>query len=60
MAKNPFLSAYLTAANRVVNTARGKAMNEGRRQVRRQNSSAVNAWFDAASPSRRPRRKRRG
>jgi len=25
MAKNPFMSAYLSAANRVANTARGKA-----------------------------------
>ena len=28
MAKNPFMSAYLSAANRAANTARGKATSE--------------------------------
>ena len=28
MTKNPFMSAYLSAANRVANTARGHATNE--------------------------------
>ena len=32
MAKNPFMSAYLSAANRVANTARGKATNEIKRR----------------------------
>ena len=32
MAKNPFMSAYLSAAYRVANTARGKATNEIKRQ----------------------------
>ena len=36
MAKNPFMSAYLSAANRVANTARGKATNEIKRQSKRQ------------------------
>ena len=48
MAKNPFMSAYLSAANKVANTARGAAMNEGRRQVRKQNTAATNAWLDLA------------
>ena len=30
MAENPFMSAYLGAANRAANTARGKATNEAR------------------------------
>ena len=30
MAENPFMSAYLSAANRVAKTARGKATNEAR------------------------------
>ncbi len=51
MAKNPFMSASLSAANRIMNTARGKAMNEGRRQMRKQNTAAVNAWFDALTPT---------
>ncbi len=59
MAKNPFMSAYLSAANKVANTARGKAMNEGRRQVRKQNTAAVNAWFDALTPTARAKPTRR-
>ena len=36
MAKNPFMSAYLSAANRAANTARGKATNEVKRESKKQ------------------------
>ena len=59
MAKNPFMSAYLSAANRVANTARGKATNE----IKRQTTSMVNAWVDAWCPKpkakAKPARKRK-
>jgi len=51
MAKNPFMSAYLSAANRVANTARGKAANEARRQSK----SMTNAWIKAMTP-KKPKR----
>ena len=57
MAKNPFMSAYLSAAYRVANTARGKATNE----IKRQSTSMVNAWVDAwtPKPKAKPARKRK-
>ena len=59
MAKNPFMSAYLSAANRVANTARGKATDEIKRQSKRQTTSMVNAGSMHGPPSPRPRRSRR-
>ena len=47
MTKNPFMSAYLSAANWLANTARGHATNEFKRQSKRQTTSMVNAWVDA-------------
>jgi hypothetical protein len=41
------MSAYLSAANRVANTARGKATDEIKCQSKRQTTSMVNAWVDA-------------
>ena len=56
------MSAYLSAANRVANTARGKATNEIKRQSKRQ-TSTVNAGVDAWTPKpqakAQPARKRR-
>ena len=58
MAKNPFMSAYLSQANRVANTVRGKAINEAKRESKRQTSSMMNAWFRAMTPTTRKRKKR--
>jgi calcineurin-like phosphoesterase family protein len=59
MTKNPFMSAYLSAANRVANTAHGHATNE----FKRQSTSMVNAWVDAWTPKpkakAKPARKRK-
>jgi len=62
MAKNPFMSAYLSAANRAANTARGKATVEVKRAAKREQTSMVNAWADmmtggAARPKRRRKRR---
>ena len=57
IAKNPFMSAYLSAANRVANTARGHATNEFKRQSKRQTTSMVNAWVDAWTPKPKARAK---
>ena len=59
MAKNPFLSAYLSQANRVANTVRGKALNEVKRESKRQTSSMMNAWFTAMTPKPARKRKKR-
>ena len=63
MTKNPFMSAYLSAANRVANTARGHATNEFKRQSKRPTTGVVNAWVDASTPkpkaTAKPARKRK-
>lgn len=60
MAKNPFMSAYLSAANRVANTARGKATNEIKRSAKREQTNMMNAWTDMMTGgATRRRRKRR-
>ena len=50
MAKNPFMSAYLSGANKVANTVRAKATGEARRQAKQQSSSMMNSWFSAFTP----------
>jgi hypothetical protein len=60
MAKNPFMSAYLSAANRVANTARGKATNEVKRAAKREQTGMMNGWTDMMTGgATRRRRKRR-
>lgn len=64
MVKNPFMSAYLSAANRAANTARGKATVEAKRAASRQRTAMVNSafslWADAMTGgARRPGRKRK-
>jgi predicted alpha-1,6-mannanase (GH76 family) len=60
MAKNPFMSAYLSAANRAANTARGKATVQVKRAAKQEQTSMVNAWADMMTGgATRRRRKRR-
>jgi len=61
MAKNPFMSAYLSAANRVANTARGHVTSAARREAMKQTTSVTNAWVDVWTPKsvRKPKEKRR-
>ena len=64
MAKNPFMSAYLSAANRAANTARVRATSavkaESTRQRKKATKSAASAWVDmwTGGASTRKRRKR--
>ena len=56
------MSAYLSAADRVANTARGKATNEIKRQSKRQISmvnAGVDAWTPKPQAKAQPARKRR-
>jgi len=61
MAKNPFMSANLSAANRVANTARGQVASAARREAKKQTTSITNAWVDVWTPKsvHKPKGKRR-
>jgi len=59
MAKNPFMSAYLSTANKMMNTARGKATNEFRREAGRQSARMTNAWLGAFTPKKKRKPKSR-
>ncbi len=50
MAKNPYMSAWLSAANKVANTARGQAMAAGKAEARRGQKDMISAWFDLWAP----------
>ena len=50
MAKNPYMSAWLRAANKVANTARGQAIAAGKAEARRSQKAMVSAWFDLLAP----------
>lgn len=64
--KNPFLSMWLSGANTVMNTARGHAMAQARREtsnlVRQATQQTAKLWSDALtspSPPKARRKKRR-
>jgi hypothetical protein len=50
VAKNPYMSAWLSAANKVTNTARGQAIAAGKAEARRSQKDATSAWFDLWTP----------
>ena len=50
MAKNPYMSAWLSAANKITNTARGQAMAAAKAEARRSQKDMVSAWFDLLTP----------
>jgi hypothetical protein len=50
VAKNPYMSAWLSAANKVANTARGQAMAAGKAEARRSQKDTTSAWFDLWTP----------
>lgn len=55
--KNPWMSAWLSAANKSAGTARGYWMNEGRRQQQVMAREVARAW--GLEPSRRETPSRR-
>jgi hypothetical protein len=63
LAKNPFLSMWMSAANRTMGTARGHALNLARREhsamMRDASRSVLAFWFPSASTPRAASRKRR-
>lgn len=55
--KNPFMSMWLSAANRVAGSVRGQAMAEGKKQVKAAITEAISPPAPKA-PKSKPRRKR--
>jgi len=63
LAKNPFLSMWMSAANRALGTARGHALNYARLQqsawMQEANRAALAFWSGAALRPSAAKRKRR-
>ena len=62
--KNPFMSMWLSAANRIAGSMRGQAAAQAKRQINAAGTQATNAnlkrLFDAAVPALpKPKTKRR-
>ena len=63
LAKNPFMSAWLSSANRITGAARGQAITAGKRQATKNQADATRLVLDfwtgkAASAPRPPKKKR--
>ena len=58
--KNPWMSMYLSAANRVTNTARGHATAAIRREAAKNTRQLTQVWFDSLLPpvGKPPRRRK--
>ncbi len=63
MARNPFMSLWLSAANRVANTGRGLAMAATRRQQAAATAATAKEvsgfWARALGATKKPRRSKR-
>jgi len=61
-AKNPFMSAWLSAANRVAGSARGQAAAAAKRQVTTMQTEAtkqmIDFWSGNTAPKATPSKKR--
>ena len=57
--KNPWMSMYLSAANRIANTARGQAMAAVKREAAKNTRQLTQVWFDSFLPAAGQPRKRR-
>ena len=61
--KNPFMSMWLSSANSMANTARGKLTSQGKRQttaaVNKAHEDIVGLWANAMGLAAKPTRKRK-
>jgi len=61
--KNPFLSMWLSGANAVAGSARGRIASEAKRQstivVSKATGDMFTMWTDATAGARAPKRKKR-
>ncbi|MDO5683325.1 MAG: hypothetical protein Q4G46_10910 [Propionibacteriaceae bacterium] len=51
MAKNPFMSAYLSSWNKMANTARGQMTAAVKAEQKKAGKQMMDAWFDAFTPT---------
>ena len=60
--KNPWLSMWLSGANSILGSARGRATAEGRRQAATMTNAAIQEttrfWTAAVTPRKKPSRKK--
>jgi hypothetical protein len=60
--KNPFLSMWLSGANAVAGSARGRIASEAKRQstiaINKATSDVFTMWTDAMAGSRAPKRRK--
>lgn len=57
--KNPWMSLWLSAANRAASTARGHWLAEAQRQQRGMAKAAEKALMSGMSPTKKPAKRRR-
>lgn len=57
--KNPFMSLWLSAANKAAGTARGKATAAARRQIATAQTDTMRQFLDLWAPQAAPPRSRR-
>ncbi|MGK5015978.1 hypothetical protein [Janthinobacterium sp. 75] len=58
--KNPWMSMYLSAANRIASTARGHATAAVKREAAKNTQQLTQVWFDSfLPPTDKPRRRRK-
>ncbi|NGZ84007.1 hypothetical protein [Duganella aceris] len=58
--KNPFMSAFLSAANRVAGTARAQATAAVKREAAKNTRQWTDAWVNAMTLTPKRKRKRAG
>jgi hypothetical protein len=57
--KNPFMSMFLSSANKVANTARGQATAAVKREATKNTRQASKAWTDVMFPFSAATRKKK-
>lgn len=57
--KNPFMSMFLSGANKIANTARGQATAAVKREATKNTRQATKAWTDAMFPLASTSRKKK-
>ncbi len=57
--KNPFMSMFLSGANKIAGSARAQATAAVKREAAKNTKQATKAWTDALFPAMAPSRKKR-
>lgn len=56
--KNPFMSMFLSGANKIAGAARAQATAAVKREAAKNTRQATKAWTDALTPKAAPKRKK--